>query len=764
MTTTAIFLLWLTPLLAGVLGYSVQPRPRVLVNRLAIGAMLLGMVGAAYLVQEFWLSSRDGVPQAPYSARALWVGISEGFQLLVGLHVDRLTALLLGLVHFIGLLVYVYSARYLQGEGSLRRYWLYLGLFIFAMDGILLSDNLVQLFIFWELVGFASYLLIGYWYPRQAAGRSAQQAFLLNRVGDAAFLLALAGLLFLFSTTDIEALRQLMQGSRLEAGSWQAVVQFSGGEQQMRSLPAEWLHGIGLLLLLAVVAKSAQFPLQGWLPDAMTGPTPVSALLHAATMVAAGVYLLSRIYPLLTLPVLTVLAVVGALTAVLGGVAAVWQTDLKRLLAYSTLSQLGYMVLGMGTFAHADALFHLLTHAFFKAGLFLGAGAIVLSLQRYAAAQGLTGYNLQDIRRMGGLSRALPVLHLSFAAMALSLAGAPLFSGFLSKEGLLAGAWGWAQHLSATGSGLWVWAVPALALLGAFLSAYYVFRMLVLVLWGESRFPGRRGKAFTRGELPRPPVVLWLPVVLLALLSLGFAFSLNPFSTEGNILLKSFLPPSPTVPFEMEAGGASFFALRSGVWAAADAAHGLITLLSLSLFFLALALVVYNYRRRQLLTLPEGAPRSTLGRLSYAGFAAPVVYIRLVGRPVLALGHLLRWFDERVIDSLVNWLPVALAGDTPADRSLARGAATLDDRGVDRLVTGTANAVGEFRWLGRDWSLARASDRLDRNVLDALVHRVANGVTRSGKLSRALQSGKVQRYLIWALLLFGGSLAWWLAR
>ena len=384
--------------------------------------------------------------------------------------INKETILMLAIVQIIALLVQLFSVSYMAEDDGFVRYFAFIQFFVFAMNGIILAGNLLILYFFWELVGLASYLLIGFWYQKDTAIRASKKAFLFNRIGDAGLLVGI-GFLFYYNSSF-------------------------GYSQQAIDSPA-MATLVGILLFCGTIGKSAQFPLQLWLPDAMEGPTPVSALIHAATMVAAGVFLLIRIFPILTPDALFFIAVIGAITMLWGGVVALFQDDIKKSLAFSTISQLGLMVLAVGLGAPNAAFFHLTTHAFFKAGLFLGAGAII---------HGLHTQNMQD---MGGLAKKMPVLFVCYAISAAALVGVPFFSGFVSKEIILN---------VATQKPIFL----ILILINTSLTAFYMTRQVYLV--------------FLK---PKETAAAWqqdwritLPLLILAIGSLGIVFSLNPFEAS----------------------------------------------------------------------------------------------------------------------------------------------------------------------------------------------------------------------------------------
>lgn len=432
-------------------------------------------------------------PEKEYLFQIHWFS-AGAYKFSTGVLLNRLSLLMLITVGIISFLVHVYSAGFMATDRGLQRYFAFLGLFTFSMQGLVLSADLLTLFAFWELVGFCSYILIGHWIYKPVAAAAARKAFLFNRIGDAGLLAGLMVLLYYANTLELQALVSV-------------------------SLPAGMLTWISLLLFVGVIGKSAQFPLFTWLPDAMAGPTPVSALIHAATMVAAGVFLLARVSFLFTPTTLIIVAAIGAITGIIGSLLALGQFDLKKILAYSTISQLGLMVLATGTGLSDASIFHLLTHAMFKACLFLAAGALVYSIEE-GQHQANIEFDAWDIRNLGGLLRKMPLTFSCFLVSGLSLAGIPFTTGFLSKEAILNGVINWSLD-----GPWWRWLFSSAALAISLITVLYVFRLLWYVFTGTPR------KATL--QLREAPVVMRLPMVLLALLSLFPAVSTNPFSSKG---------------------------------------------------------------------------------------------------------------------------------------------------------------------------------------------------------------------------------------
>ena len=394
---------------------------------------------------------------------------ADKFQVNIGLVVDELTACLLIVVTTIGLLVHVYSIGYMSHDPGYWRFFAYLNLFMFSMLLLVLASNFLAMFVAWELVGLCSYLLIGFWYRKQSAGLAAKKAFIVNRVGDVGFIL---GIMLIFVSLGTLDIREVIE--------------------RIGELDATTITIISLLLFAGAMGKSAQFPLHVWLPDAMEGPTPVSALIHAATMVNAGIYLVARSNPIYAHApsALVIVAAVGIFTAILAASIAMTQTDIKRVLAYSTLSQLGYMFAAFGVGAWTAAIFHLMTHGFFKGLLFLDSGSVIHAV-----------HEEQDMRKMGGLSSKIPITYVTMLIGSLAIAGIPPLAGFFSKDEILG------ESLKAGFA--WVWAIGFLV---AGLTAFYMFRLMGMTFWGVFRGPKE-----IWDKIHESPAVMTIPLILLAI-------------------------------------------------------------------------------------------------------------------------------------------------------------------------------------------------------------------------------------------------------
>lgn len=599
-------------------------------NRRTAGLIAVLFTGAGLALSILLTTT---VPNQPLLLRTDWatiLNVSFGFSL----QLDALAALMLVLVHFVALLVQLYSLSYLHDEPKLRRYFSYLQLFVGAMLGIVLAGNLLVMYAFWELVGLASYLLIGFYAERAASSKAAQKAFLMNRVGDIGFLIGIFWTYYQFDTLDFTTLSTV------------------GGQS---ILPT----ALGLCLFMGCVGKSAQFPLLSWLPDAMEGPTPVSALLHAATMVAAGIFLLARIHPLLSPDALVVITIVGTITTLWGGYSALFQTDIKKVLAFSTVSQLGLMVAGMGTDNVSGAMFHLFTHAFFKAGLFLSAGAIIHAV------------HTQDMRQMGGLRKALPSIFIAYTVCAAALSGLPFFSGFLSKEAILGGAFSWAAG-QGTGFAL---ALPILLLLSSGLTALYMARQWRLIFFGDYQ-----NKEVPLGQAHEPDWLMRGPVLLLAILSVWVWFSVNPLSGHGSWFSRLF-PAHEAEPF----------------WWLAPVSIGLVLLGGWLGFRLKEPKAATGYVR---LSVEYG----------FLDFFIRVLTIR----PALRFAAFLNRMDQRVVDGVVNG-----AGVTTV--VIAHITTGFDRLGVDGVVNGVAWLASRLGQLTRSIQNGRVQSYITAAVVGLLV-------------------------------------------
>ncbi|HJT19260.1 MAG TPA: NADH-quinone oxidoreductase subunit L [Nitrospira sp.] len=547
------------------------------------------------------------VASGHHTTLRLYTWLTSGsLDIHIGLTVDRLTAVMLLLVTTVSALVHIYTIGYMQGEPGYARFFSYIALFTFSMLMLVLADNFLQLFVFWEAVGLCSYLLIGHWYERPSARAAATKAFIVNRVGDFGFILGLLLVWTTFGTLDyaeVFAKATEATGTTLNAlsdlgGTWNVPV----------------LTMICLLLFMGAIGKSAQVPLHVWLPDAMEGPTPISALIHAATMVTAGVFMVARLAPLYSLSpgAMTVVAIVGALTMMLGATIAVTQTDIKRVVAYSTMSQLGYMIMACGLGAYAAGMYHLLTHGAFKALLFLGCGSVIIAL-----------HHEQDMRRMGGLKDKLPVTYWTFLIGSLALAGFPLTAGFFSKDDLLVSAWS---------SGSLGQVLAVLGLLTALMTAFYSFRLVFVTFWGPSRVDPHHA-----GHVHEPSPTMTVPLIVLAVLSIA----------TGYLGIPGFLEPM----FPQAEGAGHHGAGATGVMIAA-------TVMGL----LGIGGAYYLYVLHPALPDRWAQRWKAVYELSLNKWYVDEFYDRTIVRPTFAVaGELWKRIDVGVIDGAVNGVARAVA-------------------------------------------------------------------------------------------------------
>jgi len=649
------------------------------------------------------------IPKIDLAVRWIDLGIfgaNRKFVLDVGIAIDNLSAIMLVVVTLISALVHLFSLGYMKGDVRYSRYYAYLGLFSFSMLGLVLSNNILMMYIFWELVGICSYLLIGHWYERKSAADAGKKAFIVNRVGDTGFFI---GIMLVFTQLHTVLFKGIFDG-------------IANGQ-----LSGTLLTVAGILIFCGAVGKSAQFPLHVWLPDAMEGPTPVSALIHAATMVAAGVYLVARVYPMLTGDALTVIAYVGVITAFISATIAITQNDIKKVLAYSTISQLGYMIMGLGVGAFSAGFFHLVTHAAFKAGLFLGSGSVIYAM-----------HHEQDMRQMGGLRRKMPITYWSFVIFSLSIAGIPFTSGFLSKDSILAGALAYGRL-----SGNYL--IPVIAYGVVFLTAMYMFRLIIMTFHGEPHDHERFEHA------KEPPAVMTIPLIGLAALSLFFFYSLNPFDPEKAWIQHAVERPPSVVPLwqqhpwdimrvtEITRKAAPNLSLNPDTNATTDSAPesiasrfeikpgdvvrestlyeivreeahypGLELSLSMAVFGILAAFVIYQWKRIDADKLKQAV------KPVYTFLLNKWYFDELYGATVVAgtivLSKVLAWFDNNIIDGIVN--------------------------GAARLTRTFSSLSGWF----------------DNHVVDGLVNLSAWFTGLLGRGARKVQTGKVQTYIIFALL------------
>ncbi|MDF2720337.1 MAG: subunit of NADH:ubiquinone oxidoreductase [Paenibacillus sp.] len=536
---------------------------------------------ASFIVSLLVFVERLGSGAEDYTwNRMEWIKLGD-YSLSMGFEINNLNALMLVIVSLVSLLVNLYSKGYMHGDERISVFFSYVALFTFAMLGVVMSENVLQLYIFWELVGLGSFLLIGFWYFKPEAKAAAKKAFIITRIGDVGLFLAI---LLLFWYMPNHALDFTSIHNAFAEGK------ISDGTATL----------IALLIFVGAVGKSGQFPLHTWLPDAMEGPTPISALIHAATMVAAGVYLVARTFDIFQAShaALETVAYIGGFTAIFAATIGVAQNDIKRVLAYSTVSQLGYMMMALGVSATVSAgMFHLFTHAFFKALLFLGAGSVIHAV------------HTQNIQEMGGLSAKMKITTWTFAIGTLALAGIPPFSGFWSKDAILAEAYA-SGH-----TGLFV-----IGLIAAFFTAFYMSRLFFLVFIGKPR-----GHVEHAHE---SPAVMTIPLIVLAVLAVGAGFVMTPFN--------------------------GWF----GEWLTGHASEehhaGLVMVLSTVVGLLGIGLGYLMYVKSTISRTFISGSMPWLYQLVHRKYYVDELYSAIIVKPLKGLGSLLMTFDERVVDGIVR--------------------------------------------------------------------------------------------------------------
>ena len=597
------------------------------------GYVTIAAIGASFVLSLMSLATVMSDGPLDFETHH-WIFIG-GMDLSFGLILDQLSVIMLVVVSGVSLLVQIYGQAYMDGDKSYTRYFAYMSLFTASMLGLVLARNVIQIFVFWELVGVSSYLLIGFWMDRPSAAAAAKKAFIMTRFGDFGFLL---GILYLYSIDP-----SYMDVSKL----YEAI-----GVEAITASMATW---VALGLFAGAVGKSAQFPLHSWLPDAMEGPTSVSALIHSATMVTAGVFLIARFFPLFEHSnVMTLVALIGGFTAVFAATMGLVANDIKRVLAYSTISQLGYMVMALGVGAYAPAIFHLFTHAFFKAALFLGAGSV-----HHAAGT----FNM---KYMGGLKRHMPWTYWGMIIASLSLAGLFPFSGFWSKDEIL----GHAAEVGATTGNI----VLALGLIAALMTAFYMFRAIFLTFHGEWNGGGEKEEADAQlsgdpspvgnahSHLGESPWLMIGPVTLLAAISIFIGFFSNPVVDVGSIdkhAFAHFVTVENEDVFPVDEDGGHKAADHAGAAPKFNfVVAGISSLLALS----GIALAYAMYIKSSISPSSIGARFRPLYNLMFRKYYFDELYENLIVSKGFYkyLADALRWFDEHWIDNanihLSNWV------------------------------------------------------------------------------------------------------------
>jgi len=616
-------LILLFPLIGVIInGFFGKKMPDIAVSWIGCGTIGLSFAASVFFFIQLLLLSEE----SRQISRILFTWISSGeFEVNLSILFDQLSGVMAVTVSGVSFVIHIYSVGYMHGDKGYARYFTYMNLFVLMMLILVLADNYLFMFIGWEGVGLCSYLLIGFWYEDVLKADAGKKAFIVNRIGDFGFLLGMFLMFTVFgSLTYAEVFDQAASSSSILYNN-QLVI------------------AITLLLFLGAVGKSAQIPLYVWLPDAMAGPTPVSALIHAATMVTAGVYMIARsniLYALAPTSMMIV-AIIGALTAIYAATIGIAQTDIKKVLAYSTISQLGYMFLAVGVGAFAAGIFHLMTHAFFKALLFLGAGSVIHALS-----------GEQDLRYMGGLRSHMPTTFKCFIIATLAISGAPLLSGFFSKDEIL-----WNAYASPLGStGLWLVGVIA-----AGITAFYMFRLVFLTFFGESRI-----KPEAASHLHESPKVITIPLIILAVLSVigGYIGIPKAFGVTNNF--EHFLDPV----FE----DAHLVIERSGEWA-----HGLSLEWTLMVIAIGIALIGFFIAYKLYIKSPEAPARIAekagfVYRTVLNKYYVDEIYHASIIKPFFRISDFFwKIFDVKIIDGIVNGTSALFQGTSQVLRKVQSG-------------------------------------------------------------------------------------------
>ena len=633
----------------------------------AVSAILVTLILSIVMFVAMLL---DYNPVFSQESTFTWMDLGA-FKIELGILVDNITIIMLLVVTLISSCSHIFSLKYMEGDIRYSRYYAYLGLFTFSMNGIVLANNLISMYMSWELVGLSSYLLIGHWFEKDSAADAGKKAFLTNRVGDIGFFI---GIMLLYSSVVSFLFSDVFVG--VETGKITGIaLTFAGGG-----------------IFLGAMGKSSQFPFHIWLPDAMEGPTPVSALMHAATMVAAGVYMAVRLFPLFTPDALLVIAYVGGFTAIFAALIAITQNDIKKVLAYSTVSQLGYMILAVGTGVYIAAFFHLLTHAMFKANLFYGSGSVIHAMHHALHEKHDHETDPQDMRNMGGFKSKMPITYWSMLISTLAIAGVPFFSGFLSKDAILAGTLAFAQHQPQH------FLLPVFGFGAAAITAFYMFRLIFMTFHGEHQMPE------LVDDIHESPKEMTGPLVLLASLSVFIFYTLprfNPFSDHG-WFTDLIVPQTAVVPGSMTAHQITEYSHH---------AHGLAMGLSITVAVIGISLSVLVYLKK---IIPAETLAKKMGFLydwSLNKFYFDENYHRFLYKPFLNLSSKVAWIDWELYDRyFIN--------------------------GFGLVTEWFSRVIGIFDY-----------DGIDQGLVDG-IGRMA-GVT--GHSLRKIQTGRLQNYLLFVV-------------
>ncbi len=667
MITLALYI-WLLPLLAFVIQIFLGKRLPRKGDWVSVGAIGISFVLAVVMFIRMLLHY-----DPEFAAHAVIPWINAGaFKISMGMYVDNLTVVMAMVVATVSFVVHIYSIGYMEGDPRYNRFFAYLSLFSFSMFGLIFFDNLFGIFMMWELVGLCSYLLIGFYFEKDSASNAGKKAFITNRVGDWGFLIGLLIVFTTLGTFNLIDIHELVAQGKLSGGL---------------------LTAAGVLLFCGAIGKSAQFPLHIWLPDAMEGPTPVSALIHAATMVAAGVYLMARISFMLSIDAMLVVAYIGGFTSLFAATIAITQNDIKRVLAYSTISQLGYMIMAIGVGAYQAGFFHLVTHAMFKAGLFLGSGSVIHAMHHAMHKVGVNE-DPNDIRLMGGFKNKMPVTYYTFLIFTLALSGIPFFSGFLSKDAILGGTLAFAMAQSNPIHYL----LPFFGFTAAIITAFYMFRLVIKTFYGEPKRPD------LYEHIHESPKVMTGPLVTLASLSIWIVFtlpSINPLTAEHGWYYHLVQKPESAVH-----GALAPTEIPEHIEHVAHV-NGMLISIVFALSGILLAFMFYFWKKWDVEALTKKI--RPLYDLSYHKYYFDEIYNATFVRGLLLWNNMLAWFDGHIIDGIVN---------------------------------GSAFVVR---------NVSKFSGIFDLGFVDGLVNATARLINRVGQTARKIQTGQVQYYILGAL-------------
>lgn len=603
----------LAPLAGFLINTFIGPRLKnqAIAGWLATFAVLVSFVISAGVFAE--LMSRPAEDRIIHYTLLDWIHVGN-INVNIAFLIDQLSITFMLVITGIGTLIHLYSIGYMHGDRSFWRFFVYLNLFIVMMLQLVMADNYLWTFLGWEGVGLCSYLLIGFWYDDKKNTDAAKKAFIVNRIGDFGFLVAMGVMLYYFHSLNYLDIL----GSGGNAIEGHKIAGLAGG----MSTGNTYITIIALMLFLGCTGKSAQIPLYVWLPDAMAGPTPVSALIHAATMVTSGIFLVARSNILFALSpsALGVVAAIGAITAIFAALIGVFQNDIKKVLAYSTVSQLGYMFLALGVGAFSAGVFHVVTHAFFKACLFLGSGAVILAM-----------HHEQDIQKMGGLKKYIPITFWTFLVATIAIAGIPPFAGFFSKDEIL-----W-QAFSRGSVVLWL-----MGALGALFTAFYMFRLVYLTFYGKERFDVHH---HTPHEVNWK---MWFPLVVLAALSIAGGFLGVPHVLGGGNAFEQWL--APVLERGQEISALHVEESSTALELSLMAASVIIALVGIA--------VAFVYYRKKVTLANQEARLGGIYRLMHNKFYVDEIYDTLVVQPIYHLSNsvLYKIVDVRIIDGIVNGL------------------------------------------------------------------------------------------------------------